>query len=95
MERRSDHRVICFGEVLWDILPAGTVPGGAPMNVTYHLHKLGKNPALITRVGNDQMGKDLIFLFEGYGVCTELFQVDELNETGKVYARAGRQHEMK
>jgi fructokinase len=40
------HQVVCFGEVLWDIFPSGAVPGGAPMNVAYHLHKQNKNPAL-------------------------------------------------
>ena len=39
----NKHQVVCFGEVLWDILPTGAVPGGAPMNVAYHLQKLNKN----------------------------------------------------
>lgn len=33
--------VICFGEVLWDVFPDGKKPGGAPMNVAYHLHAQG------------------------------------------------------
>ncbi|MGZ8538962.1 MAG: hypothetical protein ACXWV9_11900 [Flavisolibacter sp.] len=40
----NKHPVVCFGEVLWDILPSGAVPGGAPMNVTYHLHKQNNLP---------------------------------------------------
>jgi fructokinase len=54
LQNTNHHIVICFGEVLWDILPSGAVPGGAPMNVAYHLHKLQKNPALITRIGDDE-----------------------------------------
>lgn len=42
MENLQQHPIICYGEILWDILPSGTVPGGAPMNVNYHLTKLGK-----------------------------------------------------
>lgn len=94
MERKTNHRVICFGEVLWDILPSGAVPGGAPMNVTYHLDKLGKNPALITRLGNDEKGKELTDIFINHGVCTDYFQVDENHETGKVYAHPNEHNEV-
>jgi fructokinase len=31
--------VVCYGEILWDILPDKSLPGGAPMNVAYHLKK--------------------------------------------------------
>ena len=44
--------------------PTGAVPGGAPMNVAYHLQKLGINPALITRVGIDEHGKQLLDLLK-------------------------------
>ena len=68
MEDVKNHKVVCFGEVLWDILPSGPVPGGAPMNVTYHLHKQQKNPALITRIGLDDKGKELTgFIYSGGG----------------------------
>jgi fructokinase len=94
MENKTHHRVICFGEVLWDILPSGAVPGGAPMNVTYHLHKQDKNPALITRVGIDEKGKQLIDIFSEHGVCTDYFQLDADYETGKVFAHPNERHEM-
>jgi len=60
----NNYPIVCFGEILWDVLPTGAVPGGAPMNVAYHLKKLGINPALITRVGLDDEGKKLIQLIE-------------------------------
>ena len=85
MENLQDHKVVCFGEVLWDILPSGAVPGGAPMNVAYHLHKQNINPAVITSVGSDEKGKELLDIFSGYGICTDFFQVDNQHETGKVY----------
>jgi fructokinase len=94
METRNDHRVICFGEVLWDILPDGAVPGGAPMNVTYHLHKQGKNPALITRIGDDEKGKQLKEIFSAFGVCTDYFQTDDQYETGKVFAFPNEHNEV-
>ena len=90
----GQHPVVCFGEVLWDILPSGAVPGGAPMNVTYHLHKQNKNPALITRIGQDEKGDQLKEIFAQHGVCTDYFQIDQTNETGKVFANPNEHNEV-
>ncbi len=81
--------VVCFGEILWDVLPGNIVPGGAPMNVAYHLKKLGIQPALITRVGLDNYGKKLIQLMEKQGISTDYFQMDFELDTGKVTMTAG------
>lgn len=90
----NNYDVVCFGEILWDVLPANTVPGGAPMNVAYHLKMLGVNPALITRVGLDSYGKKLIQLMEKNDISTDYFQMDfELN-TGKVNVNAGNGDEI-
>jgi fructokinase len=94
MQSDNIHQVVCFGEVLWDLLPSGAVPGGAPMNVAYHLHKLNENPALITRVGIDKRGQDLMNIFSQQSVCTDFFQVDNKYETGKVYANPNEQNEV-
>jgi fructokinase len=94
MKNVSQHQVVCFGEVLWDILPSGAVPGGAPVNVAYHLYKQNKNPAVVTRIGNDEKGKELIDIFSTYGMCTGYFQIDEEHETGKVFAKPNEHHEV-
>jgi fructokinase len=94
MDNINKHEVVCFGEVLWDILPSGAVPGGAPMNVAYHLYKQKKNPALITKIGIDEAGKKLLDIFSGHGVCTDYFQVDYEYETGKVYAEPNEHNEV-
>ena len=80
------YPVVCYGEILWDVLPDDIVPGGAPMNVAYHLNKLGIQPALITRVGLDNEGKKLILLMEKNGISTDFFQMDFEKNTGKVIA---------
>ena len=80
------YPVVCYGEILWDVLPDDIVPGGAPMNVAYHLNKLGIQPALITRVGLDNEGKKLILLMEKNGISTDFFQMDFERNTGKVIA---------
>ena len=94
MDNANDHKVVCFGEILWDIFPSGAVPGGAPMNVAYHLHKQNKNPAVITAVGDDEKGKELFKIFSGYGICADFFQIDPHHETGKVFAKSNANHEV-
>lgn len=86
--------VVCYGESLWDILPNNTVPGGAPMNVAYHLRKLGLRPALISRVGLDNYGKRLIQLMEKQDIPTDFFQMDFELDTGKVRTTPGEDDEV-
>lgn len=88
------YPVACFGEMLWDILPDKALPGGAPMNVAYHLHKLAVNTALVSRIGEDFHGQQLLQLLQQYGLNTEFIQRDPTRETGKVYARQGDNNEM-
>ncbi len=94
MESSLLHPVVCFGEVLWDILPSGPLPGGAPMNVAYHLKKLGTNPALITKTGLDKYGEDLVKILSKSGVTTEFFYVDYEQSTGLVYANVNDHNEV-
>jgi fructokinase len=94
MSEQSKYPVVCFGEVLWDILPSGAVPGGAPMNVAYHLRKLGKNPALITKVGNDKYGKDLTNILTESKIATSCLSIDYEHPTGLVYANLNDRHEV-
>jgi len=80
----KDSSVICFGEVLFDVFPSGSKPGGAPMNVAVHLQNLGINSSMISRVGNDDLGKELMTFLKSRGVNTDLIQVDQSSETGIV-----------
>jgi fructokinase len=94
MKPVSNTEVLCFGELLWDLLPAGALPGGAPMNVAYHLHKLGRKVDLISRVGDDARGTELRNVLRGYGLNTNHIQLDNELPTGLVYAKPNAQHEM-
>ena len=81
------HQVICFGEILWDILPGKSLPGGAPMNVAFHLKKHGLNTALITKIGLDDRGQKLVKISTDNNLTTDYFQVDSEHPTGAVYAK--------
>ena len=52
--------VVCFGEVLWDMLPTGKVIGGAPFNVSYHLSKNEVHSYLLSAVGDDVLGHEIL-----------------------------------
>lgn len=86
-ETSNQHPVVCFGEMLWDILPSGVKPGGAPMNVAYHLQKLGLNPAVISRVGTDSNGEKLLNLLQLNGITSTYVQQDGAHQTGVVLAQ--------
>lgn len=86
---------VCYGEILWDILPAGELPGGAPMNVAYHLHKLNRHPSMISSVGSDRYGSALIKLLSQWGITTDYISTNKTHATGIVYAQPNGLHEMK
>jgi len=94
MIHSPDRHVVCVGEVLWDLLPGGALPGGAPMNVGYHLNKLGSRASLITRIGLDDRGKELVQLMSANGLTTEYVDVDYNHDTGLVYAFLEPGHEV-
>lgn len=50
------HHVLCFGEVLWDVVGATRTLGGAPLNVAYHLSRLGVPARVLSAVGRDEAG---------------------------------------
>lgn len=86
--------VCCFGEILWDILPDGPQPGGAPLNVAYHLTKLGMPAQLISGVGNDPDGERLVKLMKEWHLNTDLIQNNTTRKTGRVMASMNKDNEV-
>jgi fructokinase len=80
----NNHHVCCFGEILWDLLPSGKMPGGAPINVGIHLKNLGLEVACITRVGNDSLGEELKKFMVSKGCADTWVQRDNDHPTGTV-----------
>ncbi len=76
--------IICFGEVLFDVFPTHKKIGGAPLNVALRLASLGINAQIISRVGNDEIGKELLAFIKKNGVDTDTIQIDENLSTGQV-----------
>lgn len=80
----SNPVIICFGEILWDVLPTGRIAGGAPMNVAFHANQLGLESKMISKIGNDDLGKELKRFLDNIGVSVELIQTDNTFPTGIV-----------
>ncbi|NJL74208.1 MAG: carbohydrate kinase [Saprospiraceae bacterium] len=79
--------VVCFGEVLWDMLPTGKVAGGAPMNVAYHLNNLGVESLMISQVGADDLGKELLAFLQTKGLTIDFIQVVNEHPTSTVQVK--------
>jgi fructokinase len=80
----KNDKILCFGEMLWDRLPGGSKPGGAPMNVAFHLKRFGLHPWLATRVGDDDAGRQLIAYLKKNGLKTGLVQRGKTLPTSEV-----------
>lgn len=87
----SERPVLCFGEMLWDSLPEGLFPGGAPMNVAYHLHSLGCPVGLISCVGRDLLGDELLQRVTAWSLSTDGIVRHHHLPTGWVRARLNSQ----
>ena len=85
MNNPNDERPLIFGEVLYDHFPdGGVVLGGAPFNVAAHLQALGLRPLLVSRVGDDPLGRRIRDAMLARGMDTAGLQLDSAHPTGTV-----------
>lgn len=86
MKTNKNKYAVCFGEVLWDIFPSGSRAGGAPFNVAYNLFKMGIDTKMLSRIGNDELGQQLLSQINNWGITTDFIQLDQDKPTGTVLA---------
>ena len=67
---QMQQAVIGFGELLWDMLPAGRQLGGAPANFCYQVMKQGLPALPVSCIGNDDLGRDALDLLQKAGLET-------------------------
>ncbi len=86
--------ILCIGSVLWDIIGRSPtsmrlgsdvpgritrLPGGVAMNIAVTLRRFGLVPALLTSIGRDAEGGDLIAACLRLGLdCTHVYRSDDL-----------------
>jgi len=78
----SKPLVVGLGEVLWDLLPDGPRMGGAPANFACHAKALGANAVVVSRVGDDDRGKELVAAIAEHGVDISTITIDPVYPTG-------------
>lgn len=60
--------VVGMGEALWDVLPEGKKIGGAPANFAYHVSQFGLDSCVVSAVGDDALGNEIIENFVSKGL---------------------------
>ena len=77
--------IVGIGELLWDVYPDGRkVAGGAPFNFAFHCHQLGHPAVIVSRVGDDDLGRELRVEVHRLGLSDEFIQTDREHPTGTV-----------
>ncbi|MBI3414205.1 MAG: carbohydrate kinase [Verrucomicrobia bacterium] len=90
-----NFKVVGIGEVLWDLLPGGRQLGGAPANFAYHAGALGAEARVISRVGDDELGRELMKQLKKLRLRADCVERDPLLPTGTVSVEvdaAGQPH---
>ena len=82
--------VVGMGEALWDVLPEGKKIGGAPANFSYHVSQFGLPSCVVSAIGDDALGKEIIENFTSKGLDQLIAEVPyptgtvqvEIDQTG-------------
>ena len=83
-EEEPGYVCVGLGEILWDMLPAGKQLGGAPANFAYHTQALGGQGVVVSCVGDDELGKEILSRLEELGLERKYIAVDKHHPTGTV-----------
>lgn len=90
--QRTSHQIICIGSVLWDIIGRTPremrvgndmpgritrLPGGVAMNIAMTLARFGLSPVLLTALGRDEAGQELINAAQDLGLLTDHIHISE------------------
>jgi len=84
MKKNNNLSAVCFGEVLWDVFPSHKKIGGAPLNVALRMKALGIESTIISRVGLDEDGDEILSYVNNQHVSSDSIQVGEDYKTGVV-----------
>ena len=77
-------KAVCFGEILMDVFPDKERIGGAPLNVASRLSSMGVTTEMISKVGKDEKGKELLQYLASRDIKTQNIVEDEVYPTGMV-----------
>ena len=82
---RESYRIVIVGEVLADCFEDGSeIIGGAPLNVAWNLRGFGFDPLMVSAVGDDDLGREILASMESFGLRTDGVQRVGDKMTGRV-----------
>lgn len=96
--------ILCIGSVLWDVIGRSSshmhtgsdvpgritrLPGGVAMNIAMTLGRFGMTPALLTAIGKDDEGVELLHACERMGMITDHVYLSEDLPTDRYMAVEG------
>jgi fructokinase len=84
-KKNNNYMPIIFGEVLFDCFPDGReIIGGAPFNVAWNLQAFGMYPLFVSRIGDDNLGRQIREKMDYWGMNISCLQLDSSYPTGRV-----------
>lgn len=84
MKENQKFRVAGIGELLWDLLPEGKKLGGAPANFAFHAGCMNAESTIISAVGNDDQGKEILIRLRELKLDERYIQCNQQRKTGVV-----------
>ncbi len=86
METQSNRKpvVVGLGEILWDLFPDGKQLGGAPANFAFHAQCLGAAGTVVSAVGDDDLGREILARIDAMGLDRSHLAIDAGHPTGTV-----------
>ncbi len=70
-----NNLIIGMGEALWDVLPTGKKIGGAPANFAFHVSQFGLPSCVVSAIGDDALGNEIIENFTSKGLNQHIEKV--------------------
>lgn len=83
--------ILVVGEILFDLFPDYKRMGGAPFNFASHLNASGFPVILVSRIGRDENGRQILKQLEKQNFDLEYIQQDECCKTGSVQVKLNRE----
>ena len=76
--------IVGIGEALWDCLPDGRKLGGAPANFAFHVGQFGWKSAVVSAVGNDALGDEILQVFDKVKLPCDIARTEQPTGTVQV-----------
>jgi len=76
--------IVGIGEILWDIYENKKFLGGAPANFAIHCQQLGNTGIIASRIGNDELGREVVNSLHKRQLESNYIQLDFDKPTGTV-----------